>query len=154
MRTGVRATPPTSLSVFVTLPSRSTRTWPVAPRTAAVTTTFVPAATFARETDALTFDAIRGTEAVAADVERTGDFPALLAVTRTASRWPMSAVVTRYVDPVAPRTAAPSRSHWRVKVTPLVFQTPSVAVRVRPTTAVPPTWGASTAARVSTSVSA
>src|SRR5690349_16749721 len=67
--------------------------------------------------------------------------PALLPVIATLICRPTSAVVRRYLLPVAPPMMLPSRSHWYAKVTPAGFHVPAVAVSVSPTTAVPVTAG-------------
>src|ERR1700751_4234502 len=69
--------------------------------------------------------------------------PRLVAVTAQPSAYPASAVVTRYVGPVAPAMAAPSRSHCTASVCGIVpDHCPVEQVSALPTAAVPATPGA------------
>ncbi len=94
--------------------------------------------------------------AVAFDAE-VADPAAFLAVTRTLSRRPWSAVASRYACPVAPPIAGQSdpfglppevgqRTHWKLKLVGLFVHWPCVATSVEPTRKVPAIRGSATRA--------
>ena len=73
------------------------------------------------------------TVAVFAEVRLVVTYPAFVPVTMTDNVALMSAVVSVYVDAVAPLIAVPLRSHCHARVTGAGVQVPAAPVRTWPT---------------------
>ncbi len=92
---------------------------------------------------AMTTRSVAAVTATAA-LSAVADWPAIVAVTRTASSWPASPAAGVYSAPVAPAMGSPSRSHWRLVACGIEDQVPVSAVRVAPTAPLPAIAGAAT----------